>query len=63
MFEKSDSSNRQKWIVTSFSVSAGFTAKFELVFILTQENAISLRFHFKTSRKSIGSSKKGTGDF
>ena len=30
--------------------------KFELVFVLTQENA-SKRFHFKSNRKSAGSSK------
>ena len=39
MFEKCNSSNRQKWMVASFSISTGFTAKFELVFVLTQENA------------------------
>ena len=30
MFEKCDSSNRQKWMVASFSISTGFTAKSEL---------------------------------
>ena len=39
-------------------VSAGFTAKFEFVFVLTLENTLSWRFHFKANRKSIGSSKK-----
>ena len=39
-------------------LSASFTAKFGLVFVLTLENAFSLRFHFQANRKSIGSSKK-----
>ena len=37
-------------------LSATFTVKFELVFVLTQKSAFSLRFHF-TERKSIGSSR------
>ena len=37
---------------------ASFSAKFQLAFALTQENAFSERFHFKVNRKSIGSSKK-----
>ena len=41
-------------------LSASFTTKFELVLVLTQENAFSWRFHFKTSRKSIWSSKSST---
>ena len=43
-------------LFSKFSVS--FTAKFELVLVLTQENAFSKRFYFKTNRKSKGSSKK-----
>ena len=39
-------------------LSASFTAKFGLVFVLTLENAFSQRFHFQGNRKSIGSSKK-----
>ena len=39
-------------------LSASFTAKFELAFVLTQKNALSERFHFTANRKSIGSSKK-----
>ena len=58
MFEKCYSSNRQKWVVASFSISARFTAKFVLVFVLTQEKAFSWRLHFKANRKRIGSSKK-----
>ena len=38
MFEKWNSSNRRKSMVASFSISAKFTAKFELVFVLTQKN-------------------------
>ena len=35
----------------------------ELVFVLTQENAYSQRFHLKANRKSIGSSQNNTTDF
>ena len=45
-------------MVASFSIPARFMAKIELVFVLSQENAFSQRFHFKANRKSIGSSKK-----
>ena len=31
--------------------SISFTAKFELVFVVTQENAYSQRFRFKLNRK------------
>ena len=31
----------EKWMVASFSISTGFMGKFELVFVLTQENAVS----------------------
>ena len=41
-------------MVASFSISGRFTAKLELVFVLTQENA----FHFKANRKSIAFLKK-----
>ena len=58
MFEKCDSSNQQKLMVASFSISATFSAKFELVLVLIKEKAFSQRFHFKGSRKSIVSSKK-----
>ena len=47
--------DRNEWLLLqSFSISARFTAKFELVFVLTQENAFSWWFHFKVGRKSIG---------
>ena len=36
-----DSSNIQKWIVASFSISESFTATFDLVFALSQESAFS----------------------
>ena len=39
-------------------LSASFTGKFGLVFVLTLENALSQRFHFEANRKSIGSFKK-----
>ena len=42
---------------------ASFTAKSELVFVLTQGNAFSQRFHFKANRKSIYFLKNGSGDF
>ena len=55
MFEKGDlSDSKNEWLL----YSASFTAKFELVFVLTMENAFSYRLHFKANRKSIGSSKK-----
>ena len=60
MFEKCDSSNSlllDEWLL----LSASFTAKFGLVFVLTLENAFSQRFHFKANRKSISSF--GTRDF
>ena len=46
-----DSKNR--WLL----LLASFTAQFGLVFVLTLENAFSLRFHFKANRKSIASSR------
>ena len=39
-------------------LSTSFTAKFELVFVLTQENTHSERFHFKANIKNVGCSKK-----
>ena len=42
----------------SFRISARFTANFESIFVLTQENFFPWRLHFKANRKSIGSSKK-----
>ena len=40
-----------------------FTEKFELVFVLTHENAFSYRFHFKATRKTIVLLKNATRDF
>ena len=37
--------------------------KFRLVFVLTLENALSSRFHFKAKRKSMDYSKNSTRDF
>ena len=41
MLEKCDPSNRQKRMVASYSISARFTTKSGLVFVLTQENTFS----------------------
>ena len=49
MFDFCDLSNRQKRMVASFNISPTFTAKFELVFVLTQENA----FYYKANRKKM----------
>ena len=49
MSEKRDLSKRDSCVA--------FTAKLELVLVLTFENAFSLSFHFKGNRKSISSSK------
>ena len=38
MFEKYDSLNRQKWMVTSLNISVRFMVKFELIFAQAQEN-------------------------
>ena len=38
-------------------LSASFTAKLELVFVLIQENAFSEIFHFEANRKSIDSTE------
>ena len=46
--------NIYEWLL----LSASFTAKFELVFALPQENALSEGFHSKINRKRTGSSKK-----
>ena len=46
--------SKNEWLLPQ----ASFTAKFELVFVLTLENAFSERFHLKANRKSIGSFKK-----
>ena len=45
---------KNEWLL----LSVIFTVKFELVFVLTLENAFPLSFHFKTNRNSIDSSKK-----
>ena len=51
--------SKNEWLL----LSARFTAKFRLVFVLAQENPFSWRFHFKANRKCIGSPKNGTRDF
>ena len=44
-------------------LSASFTAKAELVFVLTLKNAFPQRFYFEANIKTIGSSKNPTRDF
>ena len=63
MFEKSDSSNRQKLMVASFSASARFTAKFELVFFLTQENPFFRVFILNPTERAQVLLKSDTRDF
>ena len=46
--------SKNEWLLLSVT----FTAKLEVVFVLTFENAFSWSFHFKANRKGIGSSKK-----
>ena len=46
--------NKNEWLLLSIT----FTAKLELVFVLTFENSFSQSFHFEANRKGIGSSKK-----
>ena len=43
-------------------LSVSFTAKFGLAFVLTLENALSQRFHFKANKNKTASSKNGTRD-
>ena len=51
MFEQGDSKNGR------LLLSGSLRAKFELVFVLTQENALSKWFYFIANRNSIGSSR------
>ena len=60
MFEQGNSSNRQEMKRLLFSPV--FTAEFELVFFLIQENTLSQRLYFKANKKSIDSSKNSTRD-
>ena len=46
--------SKNGWLLVSLT----FTAKLELIFLLTFKNAFSQSFHFKVNRKIIGSSKK-----
>ena len=61
MFEKFDPLNRSKneWLI----LSASFTAKFELVFVLTLGNVFSKRFDFKANRKNMIFLKSNTRNF
>ena len=52
--------SKNEWLLLSVT----FTAKLELVFVLTSENAFSWSFHFKAMRKSIHILlKSGSRDF
>ena len=44
MFEKFDSSNRQKWMVAPFSISAKVCGKIWVGFCLTQEKPLEDSF-------------------
>ena len=57
MFEKGGSSSKQK-MNGGLLLSAYLTAKYELNFVLSQENAFSSRFYFKANIKILGFSKK-----
>ena len=46
MLEKCDSSNRQKLLVASFSISVRFTTKFDLVFGLNTGKRFFLEVSF-----------------
>ena len=46
--------SKNEWLLLPVT----FTAKLELVFVLTFENTFSKSSHVKADRKSIGSSKK-----
>ena len=61
MFEKCYSSNRQKQTVASFSISTGFRVKFELVFVLKQENIGGLIL--KTTERVQDLLKSGSRNF
>ena len=50
-------------MVTSFSISARFTAKFGLFFVLTQEKAFFRGFILKPTEGANGFLKNGTSDF
>ena len=52
MNQQIDSKN--EWLLLSVT----FTAKFELVFVLTFKNAFSKCFHLTTNRRSIDSYEK-----
>ena len=56
MFEKDESSNKKK--MNGCSLQQLVWQSLNSVYV--QENAFSKRFHFNTSRKSMGSSKKQT---
>ena len=61
--KEGDSSNKQnRWLLLMLHLT-NFTAKHELVFVLTQKKVSSQRFNFKPNRKFAGFSKNSTRDF
>ena len=52
MFKQYDSSENERLLL-----SATFTTKFELFFVLTKEDALPFKFYFEGNRKGIRSSK------
>ena len=52
MFKQDDSSENERLLL-----SATFTTKFELFFVLTKEDALPFKFYFEGNRKGIRSSK------
>ena len=63
MFEKCESSIRKKEVLASFSISAGFLAKTELVFVFIQENAFLRGFILKPRETAWVLLKNNTRDF
>ena len=57
MLKQDDSSENERLLL-----SATFTTKFELFFVLTKEDALSLKY-FEVNRKGIRSSKNRNKDF
>ena len=51
--------SKKGWLL----LSASFTAKFRLVFVLTLENAFTKRFHFHANKKTQVLLKNSTRDF
>ena len=63
MFEKCEFSNRQKWMVASFSILTGFTKKFESVSVLTKETLFLRGFILRPTGRLYVLLINGTRDF